>query len=70
VTGDPWHDLARFKGVKNVMTETFVMNERDIDPSGTRQSDLGAESADLLDIVRRLNHKFGVSIPRGNLSRI
>src|SRR5882724_3221950 len=53
--------------VARVLVEALNADETDITPSATLQGDLGAESIDFLDIVFRLEHVFGIKIPRGEL---
>jgi acyl carrier protein len=53
--------------VTKVLVEALGVEEEDIKPSATLQTDLGAESIDFLDIVFRLEREFGIKIPRGEL---
>jgi acyl carrier protein len=53
--------------VARVLAESLGVEEHDVIPSATLQGDLGAESIDFLDIVFRLERKFGIKIPRGEL---
>jgi acyl carrier protein len=43
-------------------TPPAVVDEDDLTPTATLQGDLGAESIDFLDIVFRLERKFGIKI--------
>jgi acyl carrier protein len=56
-----------YAGVTKVLVEALSVEEDDINPSATLQGDLGAESIDFLDIVFRLERRFGIKIPRGEL---
>ena len=53
--------------VARVLAEALGVDEDDVIPSATLQGDLGAESIDLLDIIFRLERRFGIKIPRGEL---
>ena len=53
--------------VTNVLAETLVVDQGDIAPTAALQRDLGADSLDLLEIMFRLEHEFGIEIPRGEL---
>ncbi len=53
--------------VTNVLAEVLVVNEDDITRAAALQRDLGADSLDLLEIIFRLEHEFGIEIPRGEL---
>jgi acyl carrier protein len=56
-----------YASVTKVLVQALGVDEDDITPSATLQSDLGAESIDFLDIVFRLEREFGIKIPRGEL---
>ena len=43
------------------------VDEDQVTLPATLQGDLGAESIDFLDIVFRLEHEFGIKVPRGEL---
>jgi acyl carrier protein len=53
--------------VTKVLVDALGVEEDDIKPSATLQTDLGAESIDFLDIVFRLEREFEIKIPRGEL---
>lgn len=53
--------------VANILVEALNVDEGDVTPEATLQSDLGAESIDFLDIVFRLEREFNIKIPRGEL---
>jgi len=53
--------------VAATLVETLNVDEDEVIPSATLQGDLGAESIDFLDIAFRLERKFGIKIPRGEL---
>jgi acyl carrier protein len=53
--------------VTEVLVESLNVDEEEVRPGATLQSDLGAESIDMLDIVFRLEREFGIKIPRGEL---
>jgi acyl carrier protein len=53
--------------VARVLVDSLNVDEDDLTPTATLQGDLGAESIDFLDIVFRLEHEFGIKIPRGEL---
>lgn len=53
--------------ISRALTESLNVDEEDLTPNATLQGDLGAESIDFLDIVFRLEHEFGIKIPRGEL---
>jgi acyl carrier protein len=56
-----------YSKVSATLIEALNVDEDEIKPTATLQGDLGAESIDFLDIVFRLEHEFGIKIPRGEL---
>ena len=56
-----------FSKVQEVLTDALGVDEDEVTPEATLSGDLGAESIDFLDIVFRLEKKFDVKIPRGEL---
>lgn len=56
-----------FKQVEDVLIDALGVDEEEITEDATLQGDLGAESIDFLDIVFRLEKKFSIKIPRGEL---
>jgi acyl carrier protein len=56
-----------FARVTKVLVESLNVDEGEVTPPASLQNDLGAESIDFLDIVFRLEHEFGIKIPRGEL---
>jgi acyl carrier protein len=50
-----------------VLAEALVVDKEDITPTAALQRDLGADSLDLLELMFRLEHEFGIKIPRGEL---
>jgi acyl carrier protein len=56
-----------YQKVSATLVEALNVDEEEIKPTSTLQGDLGAESIDFLDIVFRLEHEFGIKIPRGEL---
>jgi acyl carrier protein len=53
--------------VTSVVAEALALDKDDITPMATLQRDLGADSLDLLEVIFRLEHQFGLEIPRGEL---
>ena len=53
--------------VTSVLAEALVVDKEDITPTAALQRDLGADSLDLLEVIFRLEHEFGIEIPRGEL---
>jgi acyl carrier protein len=53
--------------VTSVLAEALVVDKEDITPTAALQRDLGADSLDLLELMFRLEHEFGIKIPRGEL---
>lgn len=53
--------------VTQVLVESLNVDEDEVTPTATLQGDLGAESIDFLDIVFRLERRFDIRIPRGEL---
>ena len=53
--------------VTRVLVQALNVEEDEITPAATLQTDLGAESIDMLDIVFRLEREFDIRIPRGEL---
>ena len=58
---------AVFKQVEEVLIEALGVDAEDISEEATLTGDLGAESIDYLDIVFRLEKKFSIKIPKGEL---
>jgi acyl carrier protein len=58
---------AVFKQVEEVLIEALGVDAEDISEDATLTGDLGAESIDYLDIVFRLEKKFSIKIPKGEL---
>lgn len=56
-----------FKQVEEVLVDALGVDEEEIKEDATLTGDLGAESIDFLDIVFRLEKKFSIKIPRGEL---
>ncbi|MFH0983046.1 MAG: acyl carrier protein [Planctomycetota bacterium] len=56
-----------FKQVEEVLIDALGVDEEEITEKATLTGDLGAESIDFLDIVFRLEKKFSIKIPRGEL---
>ncbi|MSR19236.1 MAG: acyl carrier protein [Phycisphaerales bacterium] len=56
-----------FKSVQVVLAETLMVDEEEVLPESSLVKDLGAESIDFLDIVFRLEKKFGFKIQQGEL---
>jgi len=56
-----------FKQVEEVLVDALGVDEEEITEKATLTGDLGAESIDFLDIVFRLEKKFSIKIPRGEL---
>jgi acyl carrier protein len=53
--------------VARVLVDALNVDEDDLTPTATLLGDLGADSIDFLDIEFRLEHEFGIKIPRGEL---
>src|SRR5262249_10320145 len=53
--------------VKSVLIDALNVGEDEVTPTARLHGDLGAESIDFLDILFRLERKFGIKIPRGEL---
>ena len=56
-----------FNKVRETLEDALGVDEDEISPEATLAGDLGAESIDFLDIIFRLEKKFDVKIPRGEL---
>ena len=56
-----------FNKVRETLEDALGVDEDEVSPEATLAGDLGAESIDFLDIVFRLEKKFDVKIPRGEL---
>ena len=56
-----------FSKVQETMCDALGVDDDEVTPEATLVGDLGAESIDFLDIVFRLEKKFDVKIPRGEL---
>ena len=53
--------------VTNVRVEVLAVDDDQVTPTAALQRDLGADSLDLLEIMFRLEQKFGIEIPRDEL---
>lgn len=62
----PTHDEIYGK-VQETLVEALGVDDEEVTPDATLFQDLGAESIDMLDIIFRLERKFGIKIPRGEL---
>ena len=56
-----------YKQVEEVLIDALAVDDEDISEDATLTGDLGAESIDYLDIVFRLEKKFSIKIPKGEL---
>ncbi len=56
-----------FADVKAILTESLSVDDDQVTPQARLQADLDAESIDFLDIVFRLERKFGLKIDRNEL---
>jgi acyl carrier protein len=56
-----------YRRVSTTIADALAVDPDFLKPNTTLQTDLGAESIDLLDIVFRLECEFGFEIPRGEL---
>ncbi len=56
-----------FAKVRDVLSDALGVDDEEVLPEATLQSDLGAESIDFLDIVFRLEKVFSIKIPKGEL---
>ena len=56
-----------YNKVRETLEDALGVDEDEVSPEATLAGDLGAESIDFLDIVFRLEKKFDVKIPRGEL---
>lgn len=53
--------------VQETLVEALGVDDEEVTPDASLFQDLGAESIDMLDIIFRLERKFGIKIPRGEL---
>ena len=56
-----------FAGVREELVDALAVDEDAVTVDATLVNDLGAESIDLLDIVYRLEKRFGIKIDRSEL---
>lgn len=56
-----------FENVQETMVDALGVDDDEVTSEATLVGDLGAESIDFLDIVFRLEKKFDIKIPRGEL---
>jgi acyl carrier protein len=56
-----------FESVQEILVDALGVDDDEVTPQATLMGDLGAESIDFLDIVFRLEKKFDIKIPRGEL---
>ena len=60
-------DWEIFRGIQGVLVDALGVDPDEVTPHASLTADLGAESIDFLDIVYRLEKKFNMKIPRGEL---
>ncbi len=53
-----------FEVVKKTLVDALGLDDDEVSATSRLKADLGAESIDFLDIVFRLEKKFGITIPR------
>jgi acyl carrier protein len=56
--------LEVFEKVQKILIDALGVDENEVTAKATLMRDLGADSMNLLDIVFRLEKKFGIKIPR------
>lgn len=56
-----------FVGVRDVLVDTLGVGFNEVKEESYLVVDLGAESIDTIDILFRLEERFGICIPRGEL---
>ena len=56
-----------FEVVKKTLVDALGLDDDEVSATSRLKADLGAESIDFLDIVFRLEKKFGITIPRNEL---
>jgi len=56
-----------FEKVRESLVDALGVDDDEVTPQATLVGDLGAESIDFLDIVFRLEKRFDIKIPRGEL---
>ncbi|HMF13608.1 MAG TPA: phosphopantetheine-binding protein [Gemmataceae bacterium] len=56
-----------YEQVTSVLSEALVVDKDAITPKSALHRDLGADSLDLQEVMFRLEHGFGIQIPRGEL---
>ena len=56
-----------FEGVQQTLVDALGVDDDEVTLEATLIGDLGAESIDFLDVVFRLEKKFDIKIPRGEL---
>lgn len=56
-----------FELVQETLVDALGVDDDEVTPEATLVADLGAESIDFLDITFKLEKKFNVKIPRGEL---
>ncbi len=58
-----------FEIVRECFADALGLDEDEVELKSYVIEDLGAESLDFLDIAFRLEEKFGIKIPRGDIQR-
>jgi acyl carrier protein len=61
--------METFERIVGIVAEALYVDADQIKRESRLIIDLGAESIDFLDIVFRLEHEFGIEIPRGDIER-
>ena len=56
-----------FASVRDILVDALAVDEDEVTRTARLKSDLGAESIDFLDIVFKLEQKFGFKIAQGEL---
>lgn len=57
------------RGVQEALAAIFQLVPEQINPNAELEADLSAESIDVLDLIYKLERRFGVRIPNGQVRR-
>ncbi len=61
---------STFERVKKVVVEQLSVDDKEVTPEASFQSDLGADSLDTVELVMAFEEEFGIEIPDEEAEKI
>ena len=59
-----------FEKIKNIIIEQLQVSETAVTEEASFIDDLGADSLDLVELIRALEEEFGIEIPDGDAEKV